>query len=125
MARLGLDQAHGHIHEQRWLQMQLPWPRVRDLITKLAARQMCGTCDGKNTLGRAQELSFSSEGGGGRCVARGHLSPLGFAAGGDAAAWGLGAVAAPSCAVLPPQQGICSCPCFKVLFTAFIINYRR
>lgn len=88
MAWLGLDQAHGHIHEQRWLQMQLPWPRVRDLITKLAARQMCGTCDGKNTLGRAQELSFSSEGGGGRCVARGLLSPLGFAAGGDAAAWG-------------------------------------
>lgn len=131
MACLGSDQACGHVREQRRLQMQIPWPRVRDLIINLGARQMCGTCLMERTPWTEHKSSVSP--------AKEEVGDV--LQGGTFHLWALepeamqlpggrgepGVAAAPSCSrgVLPPQQGICSSPCFKVLFTAFTRNYKR
>lgn len=111
MSCLGSDQDHGHVHEQRWLQKQIPLPHVGDL----SANSQCkpdawDLLHGKNTPdGESQKLSLSSQGWGGGCIApRGQGDTFGLCSRGNAIARLLGATVAaaplPS-PWLPPSPG--------------------
>lgn len=84
---LGSAQDHGHVHEQRWLQKQIPLSHVGDL----SANSQCepdawDLLYGKNTLDRElQKLNLSSQGWGGGCIApRGQGDTFGLCSRGNA-----------------------------------------